>query len=149
MSENRFCLQMVACEGSCGTPGSGSGEGKVYSTEEHVVGTWIDGKAIYERTYVSRNITISGGKLAEAIEDIDQVVNIAGFANCIFSNSSESGHWTWPINTAVATVNPYYLEVYYMKSNQAIAKSGLYCHLILSSTELYKDIFVTIQYTKV
>lgn len=38
--------------------GAGGG-GLNYSTQEHVVGTWIDGKTIFERTVELTNITIS------------------------------------------------------------------------------------------
>lgn len=37
----------------------GAGGGHIYSTQEHIVGTWIDGKTIFERTVELTNITIS------------------------------------------------------------------------------------------
>lgn len=74
---DRFCLQMVSCNDCAGTSGEGTAAENVYSTEEHSIGTWIDGKTIYEKTYPVYNIT-SPCKLAEAIENIDRVVNIGG-----------------------------------------------------------------------
>ncbi|MFT4008058.1 MAG: hypothetical protein QM683_21475 [Lacrimispora sp.] len=46
--ENRYCLQMVSCDG-CGTGNGGAPVENVYSTEETVCGTWIDGKPIYRK----------------------------------------------------------------------------------------------------
>lgn len=148
MNEKSCITINCGCCGNGGAAGGGTGEEHVYSMEEHVVGTWIDGKPIYERTYVANNISLSGSKLAEAIESLDQVINISGFADCHFVDSNKTGHWTWPINTSVISSNSYYLEVFYMTIEQSISESGIYCHLTLNGTETYKNIFVTIQYTK-
>ena len=48
-----------------GTYGGSSGSGEVYSTEETVIGTWIDGKPLYRRVFTvevpafSTNIPVS------------------------------------------------------------------------------------------
>lgn len=42
--------------------GNGGGSsGHTYSTSEQVVGTWIDGKSLYEKTYSGLNITCTSG----------------------------------------------------------------------------------------
>lgn len=143
----------VTAQGPKGEPGeagpAGAAAEKVYSTEEHRSGTWIDGNPIYERTYPVYNVTGSC-KLAEAIENIDRVVNIGGFADCYFENSpTRTGYWTWPVNTAVIADDPRFLEVYYIKVNQSISESGIFCNVKFLPNEKYKNIFVTIQYTKV
>ena len=63
-----------------GANGGGSGSENVYSTEETVIGTWIDGKPIYRR--VIEAAAINGNQIAIvedgrpfAIPDIDVLVN--------------------------------------------------------------------------
>ena len=62
------------------TYGGGSGVENVYSTEETVIGAWIDGKPIYRR--VIETAAINGNQIAIvkdgrplAIPDIDVLVN--------------------------------------------------------------------------
>ena len=63
-----------------GANGGGSGSENVYSTEETVIGAWIDGKPIYRR--VIETAAINGNQIAIvkdgrplAIPDIDVLVN--------------------------------------------------------------------------
>ena len=69
--------------------------GEVYSTEERVVGTWIDGKKIYQKTYVGLSIAIDGnwkstGILIPNIERIKRMqgelsANSISFSTTIYS----------------------------------------------------------------
>ena len=78
-----------------------------YSTEEKVVGKWIDGKPIYEKTYVLNDINLStGNNIFDTIENA-KIINSKGIINnfsipyadgggyvmCIQSNN-EIGLWT-------------------------------------------------------
>ena len=56
---------------------------KHYSTEEKVIGTWIDGSTIYEKTYTGLNLSISSsawGSSSILKTGIDRVINIFGFS---------------------------------------------------------------------
>lgn len=71
--QDRFCLQMVSC-GECGT-------GNVYSTEETVCGTWIDGKPIYRKVISGKLANQSGNGLIFANVSnlkIERMVNLYG-----------------------------------------------------------------------
>lgn len=71
--ENRYCLQMVSCDG-CGT-------GNVYSTEETVCGTWIDGKPIYRKVISGKLANESGTAYVFANVSelkVDQMINMYG-----------------------------------------------------------------------
>lgn len=49
-----------------------------YSTEEKIVGKWIDGKPIYEKTYSLNNINlISGNNIFDTIENV-KLINSKG-----------------------------------------------------------------------
>ena len=56
---------------------SGGGSGHTYSTTEQVVGTWIDGKNIYEITYnFSSAISVSYNSYTETTIDSSNIDNI-------------------------------------------------------------------------
>jgi hypothetical protein len=71
--------------------GTVSGGGHTYSTTEHVVGTWIDGKPIYEKSYPITNTNISTGWniLINNVSDIDTFVS----GECALSDSSYGYSW--------------------------------------------------------
>jgi len=72
--ENRYCLQMVSCDG-CG------GASNVYSTEETVCGTWIDGKPIYRKVITGTLAAESGISIVFASVpelNIDRLINLSG-----------------------------------------------------------------------
>ncbi len=75
---NRYCLQMVSCgDGCCGNGGSEN----VYSTEETVCGTWIDGKPIYRKVITGKLANDSGNSIVFASVPelrIDQLINLHG-----------------------------------------------------------------------
>lgn len=69
------------------TPGSGKwsnngGPAHHYSTSEQVVGTWIDGKTLYEKTFYIENLPYSAATLAIADlseMNVDKVILFQGF----------------------------------------------------------------------
>ena len=78
-----------------------------YSTEEKIVGKWIDGKLIFEKTYVLNNINLlAGNNFFDTIENV-KIINSKGIINnysipyadgggyvmCTQSNN-EIGLWT-------------------------------------------------------
>lgn len=52
-----------------------------YSTEEKVVGTWIDGKPIYQKTFVGNWVNNESITLND--ESIDNFIDIVGWANSL------------------------------------------------------------------
>ena len=52
-----------------------------YSTEEKIVGKWIDGKPIFEKTYVLNNINLLvGNNIFDTIENV-KIINSKGIIN--------------------------------------------------------------------
>lgn len=66
----------------------------VYSTEEKVVGTWIDGKTLYEKTVVYDGIVKTDTKIYQN-ESIDEIVNISN--KCFYDTSFNK--WNTEINS--------------------------------------------------
>lgn len=91
--ENRYCLQMVSCgDGCCGNGGS-TGAENVYSTEETVCGTWIDGKPIYRKVIEGKLAAASGKryKFADVSGlNIERMIDLRGN----FIGDSNKSHLT-------------------------------------------------------
>lgn len=89
------------------TPGSGtwtpSGVPAVhYSTDEHVVGTWIDGSTIYERTYdLGSDLVVSYNSFTETSIDASSMSRLVGNPECIYS----TGATTYPVITSINSNN--------------------------------------------
>lgn len=74
-------LVIVTDEDAPGGSGgnSGSAGGEVYSTEEVRIGTWIDGKPLYKRTWARNGKTGDKYGIVFADFDIEQVCNAYGY----------------------------------------------------------------------
>ena len=118
---------------------AGNVEGHIYSTQEHVVGKWIDGKPIYEKTISNINISVTSTTKVYTIQDLSSIpvenfINIKGIikiGNEISSLSStyyNDPNWVWSIRYNTSNSNLEFLNR--TESNQTIT------------------VTVTIQYTK-
>lgn len=106
----------------------GTSGGHVYSTAEQVVGTWVDGKTLYEKT-VSETITNSSAQVIATVVGAEYK-RIEGFV------SSSSGVVPVPFNDGTS------LYVPYTDGNDVIlAKSN-------ASQGVGNTLILTIQYTK-
>lgn len=58
-----------------GTPyGSANFENKIkYSTEEQVIGTWIDGKPLYQKTFINVSLPNASSTINHGIANIDNI----------------------------------------------------------------------------
>lgn len=112
--------------------GSGS-SGHNYSTDEQVVGTWIDGSTIYEKT-IARTFTSD-----EVYTVFASGIGIAFIQSCFFEYTSESSRWMSPsyISTSSASNN--------ICVNSDVLNGAL---RIVNQTRSSKYFVVTIRYTK-
>lgn len=110
-----------------------SGGSHNYSTTEHVVGTWIDGKTVYEKTInvgtITTNTTVEHG-----ITNLDRIISYEGFAD--YAGTSPS---VMPIQG----INPFYgfCMAGYDSTTIKLVRSN-------SLSSDYANAFVTIRYTK-
>ena len=65
----------------------------VYSTNETVIGTWIDGKPIYRKTFNNISVTSSEHSVTPIATGltIDNLINISGYL-------VNNGRWIIPLN---------------------------------------------------
>ena len=108
------------------------GDANNYSTSEKIVGKWIDGKPIYQKTFTgTTSATTSSDSVAGTIANFDTLVN---------SNGTIFLAGTWGVNQHSL---PYdnVIEYYIDTSNQVI----IHKQNEIANTKQY---MVTIQYTK-
>ena len=113
-----------------------SGEPHHYSTDEQVVGTWIDGSTIYEKTIVEKNIsyqTSSTDYILDTISNVDEVVEITG----TITNSAKT----------IKHELPYINDTSKSTAVRFDVPSG---NILLRSSDTWSslDVIVTIRYTK-
>lgn len=132
------------------TPGSGTWTpsgvpAHHYSTNEQVIGTWIDGKPLYEKTIVD-NMTHSGGSIniSHNISNIDEVTNISGVYSFGANNT-----WYYPISFAddpsTGNTNSVFKFCGINRSTNTIL---MYAGSNYGGTVSITKIRITLQYTK-
>lgn len=86
---SKFVLYSVIIKYTKTTDAAGDGTGaggEQYSTDETVIGTWIDGKPVYRKVYDYSAAPIKGGNLQEIKQDITDLhvkllINLDGLGN--------------------------------------------------------------------
>ena len=65
------------------------GVGNHYSTNEQVVGTWVDGKPLYQKTITGLNITLGwndkyfayNGSVSPLVDNVDKIISGIGYGS--------------------------------------------------------------------
>lgn len=115
----------------------GGGSGHTYSTTEQVIGTWIDGKPLYEKTLQNTMpiVTQEGTYASKAVScaelNVETVVDI----------------------TARLDQNPHWCVLPYISNSNNMSKAYYnedYGIFLWSSMTVHsgKDVYITLQYTK-
>jgi hypothetical protein len=118
--------------------GSGGGSSHNYSTDEQIVGTWIDGKTLYEKTKYLSNYAITANtsqNIPLSIGNIEKVVSCNGS----MSNSTKTTWRALPFYDVGAPTDSTFIWIDTSKDN-----------LILRSNSNWtsSDILITVRYTK-
>ena len=99
-----------------------------YSTDEQVVGTWIDGKPVYQKTYISNtNFNRKTNVVIDTIANVDNVTNCFGYIINVLDDNRLFIGYSGGVNLSMLTTGA--LRIY---------SDGWDC----------KGYRVTIQYTK-
>ena len=120
-----------------------------YSTDEKVVGTWIDGKTVFQRTfdcgYGGEAGTNVYTPITSDLSEIETVVDVSGFCR-------ESRGDTWPINTAFINWQTFNVEGFDSVFVTVLGTSpNQYYGIAIRTSD--KDLtschfYVTVRYTK-
>lgn len=122
-------LVKLGIEGTIYDFAGGGSSGHNYSTTEQVVGTWIDGSTIYEKTIVATNIRVntSDWQNLEQISDIDKLISTEGTITILF-NGQQTG------------IGQYF--------NVSVNSSGYVRFFCTAWNNETADVVVTVRYTK-
>jgi hypothetical protein len=115
-----------------------------YSTSERIVGTWVDGKPLYQKTIVdTTNDTVNVTKYISIGASIDTCVSCNG----VFLNTNNVFNPLPYFTNAVTNNNIAALKLVINPNDASSNKNtiGLVCS---SSNLLNRPVYVTIQYTK-
>lgn len=111
--------------------GGGGGGSQNYSTTEQVVGSWIDARPVYQKSFVSTSGLSSYQAISHGISALDDLVK----AECVLRSSDKS--WQVPMTTdqynAELEITPSEIRIY-LNNDFVNASTGGY--------------FITLQYTK-
>ena len=78
------------------------GTGNDYSTDEQIIGTWIDGKPLYQKTFEVNSLGSGTKTIAHGISNIGTIVDIKAMGN--------DGNY-WAFNFAATQQATYYVYV--------------------------------------
>lgn len=118
---------------------SGMSVGHHYSTEEHVVGTWVDGKPLYEKVVDFGALPNATTKdLNHNIADIDTVFIVGGYAKNTTSGFVQQLNVPVPSNNQTDMQSQWYFGV---------TATYIRCFTLADRTA-YDECKVILQYTK-
>lgn len=96
-------------KGNPGKDGKDGSENQIYSTNETVIGKWIDGKPLY-RKVVQGKITSSTQSLFVVNENVETMVYLYGY--------DIAGNYNWSFNYAQGTST--YKSIFYNKGTDTV-----------------------------
>ena len=74
---------------------SGGGSGHTYSETEHQIGTWIDGKPVYEKVYIITSVTTNTNyKIADFPTNMNEIIKLEAILKQS-SNTYVKFNWAW------------------------------------------------------
>lgn len=111
-----------------------------YSTDERVVGTWIDGSTLYEKTVISTSNLSRGeiNQIALGITDIDVCVSVNGFASYGANNTFVPLPYGNKGNSLICLMN----------INKALGLANVWVGEDYTSPSTANLLIITLQYTK-
>lgn len=128
--KNENVIYATPQDKNSGGSSGGSSNLDVYSTEETRIGTWIDGKPIYRRTFAGTFLTAEMVVMSNA--DIDVLIGAKG---CILYGSN------------LLLSIPYLSSTGYVSVYAKINENNLYLYSRYSET-IGKQYSITVEYTK-
>ena len=105
----------------------------VYSTEEKIIGTWIDGKSLYRKSFIVKGITATSYTFSLASLNMDMF--FFDFTHSIFKQD------VYSLPFGIYASNTDYNRVFFQDNNTIVFQFG-------SVYTMSKDLYFTLEYTK-
>ena len=118
-----------------------------YSEEEQVVGTWINGKTLYARTFVNENLSKNtiGSYDVYTVGTFDINAEMAFFITGALYETGEQRYFTLPYERSYSSTQKVYQELY----TDAAGKLYVLVSSIRSSGFNFSKAYITAYYTKI
>ena len=120
-----------------------------YSTEEQRIGTWIDGKPLYQKTFVSTNATVVAKTdfVIGTLTEFDKVINISPIIHWNDSDGTVSllNLYSGATGTNAMTMNNTYIGSFCMYTSGANSGNITFAN---NTNVSGIDFYITLQYTK-
>lgn len=111
---------------------------EIYSTNEIIIGTWIDGKKIYRKVVTSTNLPSNiENKIPHGISNLNAVINISGYYKAGGLNLY------YPVCYIGATISNDYKIYTNVYNNDISSYCGVY-----NTGNTYYDAYIVLEYTK-
>ena len=115
-----------------------------YSTDEQVVGYWIDSKPVYQKTFRVPKGSSQSFRYAHNIANLGEVVNSYGFMH-VPDNAPDHQGIRYPLVFVVGGSGTAVSQWY---SGFSITNTDIFCEIGSEFYRLISELYVTIQYTK-
>ena len=113
---------------------------KNYSTEEQIIGKWVNGKPIYQKTYITTtpSTALSNDDVATLGISIDQLVSLEG----VVTRTQNGSIYRYPINCLIGSASDYSADIRacWLRPTTIAMKVGQY--------DVNQPVAITIKYTK-
>lgn len=120
--------------------GGGGGSKHTYATEEHEVGTWLDGSKLYEKTIVIENTLIGGESIPH-----NTTMSFGWIDNAFLYSSNDSDQYRGATTTPIMVADGGTKTVALTIDNTNIKFVG---STETFSAQTYRTLYVTIRYVK-
>lgn len=111
-----------------------------YNTNEQVIGTWVDGSTLYEKTLYLANASISSGSSA-TMPTINGIKNVMIISGSCYDNNDQR-YYPLPYIRVIDA------ESIKVQAHVANGSLNTYVFTNQSGTYALKDIYLTVRYTK-
>lgn len=113
-----------------------------YSTDEQVIGTWVDGKPLYQKTLVINSLSSGDNDINHNISNLGEVVNAFGTVTRVISELDGKARHIIPSTGGATNINRAFdIQNIYRDTVLVTIGSGW-------SSYTFSDARITLQYTK-
>ena len=114
----------------------------VYSTNETVVGTWIDGKPIYRKTMEFSNLSAGENIISHGLQNIELLMVNKDWSFLVVTNNNQTEMWQLGNSNQAANFSQFSCNVVWTTTSTIDVYISSYL------TSLSSSVIITFEYTK-
>ena len=120
----------------------------IYSLDEHVIGKWIDGQDVYERTYVFTEETYQSHKVYDIASDFDDTCTLVDFTAII--RFSPDGQTLYTSNNYFAGYTASTVSHAVIEFGKSSVSGDMVANIVVDVPHVwqYQEVIATVRYIK-